>query len=111
MNKLLGVLLLTISSASYSHNLTIEECLEGSTFIRNAALLRDSGRPEGNKNEFITQMEQDIEKIQAYPPELRWFVQDEDDGEFLLSQAKLVWDNPQPPQNHEQEFLNACMNR
>lgn len=111
MNKLLALLLLTFSGVLHSHNLTIEECLEGSEFIRNAALLRDSGRPEGTKQEFIGRMEQDIEKIQAYPPELRWFVQDEEDKEFLLSQAKLVWDNPQPPQNHEQEFLNTCTNR
>jgi hypothetical protein len=49
--------------------------------------------------------------IQAFPPELRWFVQDQDDAELLTSAARLVFDSPREPQSHQSEFLAACTAR
>jgi len=107
----LGVVLLTFGCLPISglaHELSVEECVEGSDFISNAARARDSGV---NKSTFLDQVQQDIVTIQAFPPPLRWFVQDEDDAEFLISGASGVFDQPQDPDAHRNQFLVACLDR
>ena len=91
-----------------AHDLTLDECLEGSEFIMHAAMSRENGM---TREAFLDRMESDIHMIQAFPPELRWFVQDEDDAELLTSAARLVFDAPREPQSHQSEFLAACTER
>jgi hypothetical protein len=55
-----------------AHPLTLAECAEGGEFIRNAALARDAGT---SREFFIGRLEEDLILIQAFPPQLRWFVQ------------------------------------
>jgi hypothetical protein len=91
-----------------AHELTMSECQEGSDFIKNAALSRDYGI---TRADFIGRMQSDIEAIQAFPPELRWFVQDEDDATLLVGFAQLVFDTPKTPESHQADFLTACVER
>src|ERR1700687_6409165 len=48
---------------------TMEECLEGSDFIRNAALSRAAG---GAGDTFLERMSGDFLGIRAFPAALRW---------------------------------------
>ena len=91
-----------------AHDLTLDECLEGSDFIMHAAMSRENGM---TREAFLDRMESDIHLIQAFPPELRWFVQDQDDAELLTSAARLVFDSPREPQSHQSEFLAVCTAR
>jgi hypothetical protein len=91
-----------------ARDLSVNECLEGGDFIRNAALSRDMGVSRG---EFIGRMEADIQAIQAFPPQLRWFVQDEDDQVLLMTAAQGVFDEPEVPERHREEFVHACFSR
>jgi hypothetical protein len=86
----------------------VDECLQGGDFIRNAALSRDMGISRG---EFIGRMEADIQAIQAFPPQLRWFVQDEDDEVLLMTAAQGVFDAPEIPEHHREAFMHACFSR
>jgi hypothetical protein len=87
---------------------TMNECLEGSDFIRNAALSRDAGI---GADAFIGRMQGDFIAIRAFPAELRWFVHDESDEQFLAEQARVVFEQPADPDDHRLHFLRACIDR
>jgi hypothetical protein len=87
---------------------TMEECLEGSDFIRNAALSRDAGIAA---DAFLDRMREDFLVIRAFPADLRWFVHDAFDETFLVEQARLVFDHPSNPNDHSARFLHACVDR
>lgn len=82
------------------------ECVEAGDFIRNAALARDNGMAEAD---FISRIRDDIEIIQAFPPHMRWFVQDEEDAEFLISAATDVFRKPRKAAEHQSDFVKACL--
>jgi hypothetical protein len=94
--------------ASMGHAPSLQECFEGGDFIANAAQARDHGMP---KSIFIDRLVADVYAIQAFPPELRWFVVDPQDAEFLLAEASQVFDRPLPPEAHRAEFLSRCFDR
>lgn len=113
MNKRATTALLTLTLTlacfnALAHKLAFSECKEGSDFIRNAALSRQNGM---TKQQFIDRLLQDMEAIRAFPPSLRWFMQDEDDEHFLLRAADDVFDSPRPPDTHRREFFEACLAR
>ena len=87
---------------------TVADCLEASEFIANAALSRDNGM---TRDEFLSRMDQDFEAIKAFPPSLRWFVQDNDDERFLLDSAREVFDHPDRSERHRAHFLHDCFER
>ena len=89
-----------------AHPLTLAECAEGGEFIRNAALARDSG---ASREFFIGKLAEDLILIQAFPPQLRWFVQDAVDEEFLTRRLERVFDEPLNPEQHEAEFISDCI--
>lgn len=107
LTRCLGLAALScgLVAAAGAHELTLQECLEGSDFIRHAAMSRDYGM---TREAFLERMQSDLVLIQQYPPELRWFVQDEADAELLTGAATLVFDSPQTPEAHQSEFLEAC---
>lgn len=88
--------------------LSVAECFEGSDFIANAARARDNGM---SRSAFMARLEEDLATIQAFPPELRWFAKDRDDEDFLAESARLVFDQPQAPEQHRARFLAACLGR
>lgn len=98
----------TVAWSAHAHELSIDECTEGGDFIRNAALSRDYGI---SRDDFIGRMHGDFQAIRAFPPELRWFAQDEEDEGFLLGHAERVFDAPGAPESHENDFLQACFDR
>jgi len=103
-----GMLLLALAllpALCAAHQLSKMECTEGSDFIKNAALARDSGMKEAR---FIDQIRDDIEVIKSLPRELRWFVQDEEDAAFLLTAATEVFREPKEARVHQSDFLMAC---
>jgi hypothetical protein len=109
----IGICMLAVVTASLAlpasaHDLTMDECMEGSDFIMHAAQSRDMGL---SREEFISRMQGDILAIQSIPPELRWFVQDADDEALLMSHAEGVFDAPQAPQVHQSHFLETCFAR
>jgi hypothetical protein len=89
-----------------AHPLTLAECAEGGEFIRNAALARDAG---ATREFFIGKFEEDLILIQAFPPQLRWFVQDAVDEEFLSRRVERVFDKPVKPEQHEAAFISDCI--
>jgi len=105
---LLLAALAAAASTALAHRPSYEECLEGSDFIANAARARDNGI---SKSEFVSRMREDIEMIQAYPPQLRWFVQDGEDATFLIGHAEQVFDAPRAPKAHQTDFLASCSAR
>ncbi|MFC7515478.1 hypothetical protein ACFQUU_10715 [Herbaspirillum sp. GCM10030257] len=100
--------MLFLPAICFSHALSPQECAEGGDFIRNAALARDNGMTE---EQFMSRIEEDLEVIKAFPPELRWFVQDDNDAQLLLTAASSVFREPKQAAVHRLEFLIACMNR
>ncbi len=90
------------------HAPAFEECLEGSDFILHAAMSRDSGM---TRQDFMGRVQADLMAIQGFPPEYRWFAQDEDDERFLVHFSENVFDDPRTPQSHQSDFLNACVAR
>lgn len=84
-----------------------EECREAGEFIRNAALSRDNGI---SRDYFMSRLADDLVAIKAFPPQLRWFVYNEQDEALLTDAVARVFDAPQLPRRHEIEFVDACMN-
>jgi hypothetical protein len=82
------------------------ECMEAGDFIKNAALARDGGMAEAD---FISRIRDDIEIIQSFPPHMRWFIQDEDDAEFLIAAATDVFQKPRLATDHQRDFVKACL--
>ena len=101
-----AVFALTTAGNAVAHSLTLAECSEGGEFIRNAALSRDIGT---TKQFFMDRLAEDILLIQAFPRELRWFVQDEQDEALLSGAAARVFDSPMRPEQHEDAFINECI--
>jgi hypothetical protein len=89
-----------------AHPLTLAECAEGGEFIRNAALARDAG---ASREFFVSKLEEDLLLIQAFPPQLRWFVQDAVDEQFLSRRVERVFDKPMKPELHEAAFISDCI--
>ena len=97
-----------VATPSPAHPLSLQECLEGGDFITHAAQARDNGMTKATFNDKLLG---DIYLIQAFPRELRWFVQDPEDAEFLLAEATTVFDRPRAPEAHRTDFLSRCFNR
>ena len=100
--------LAVVATPAPAHPLSLQECFEGGDFIAHAAEARDNGI---TKAAFCDKLLADIYLIQAFPRELRWFVQDPDDAEFLLDEATRVFDRPEPPEAHRTQFLTRCFDR
>lgn len=100
-------MLLFFPLRSHAHQLSVGECNEAGDFIKNAALARDGGISEAI---FIDKIRDDIEVIRAFPPQLRWFVQD-DDARLLLAAAAEVFQRPKEARVHQVEFFKSCMAR
>jgi hypothetical protein len=103
---LAGAFALTVPGLSSAHPLTLEECTQGGEFIRHAAMSRDSGI---TRQFFMDRFAEDMALIQAFPPQLRWFVQDEHDERLLGSAAQRVFDQPMKPEQHEAAFVSDCI--
>lgn len=88
-----------------AHRPSGRECTEASEFIRNAALARDNGT---SRREFVERLEADLLVIRAFPAELRWFVQDDDDERFLRAAVARVFDTTLGPAALEAEFRERC---
>ena len=91
-----------------AHPLSLQECFEGGDFIANAAMSRDNGIA---KDEFVDRLLGDISVIQAFPPQLRWFVVDPEDAKFLHTETISVFDRPRRPESHRAQFLTRCFDR
>ena len=89
-----------------ARSIPLAECTEGGEFIRNAALARDHGV---SRDFFIGKLEEDLVLIRAFPPELRWFAQDDSDERFLSERAARVFDDPVAPEEHESAFVRECL--
>jgi len=87
---------------------SVEECLEASDFIANAARARDNGLP---RERFLDRMDADFAAVRAFPPALRWFVHDGEDESFLRDSVQGVFDQPATPEDHRSAFLRACFDR
>lgn len=97
-----------LACAAAAHDLTLDECLEGSDFIKHAAMSRDYGL---TRQAFLDRMEGDLLVIQQFPPPMRWFVQDQEDETLLTQAAKTVFDSPREPESHQSDFLTVCVER
>ncbi|MFN0038285.1 MAG: hypothetical protein ACKVP2_02075 [Burkholderiales bacterium] len=89
-----------------AHAISPAECTEGGDFIRNAALARDAGI---TREFFVDKLIEDFIVIRAFPPDLRWFVQDEFDEIFLSERVYKVFDEPMEAEEHEAAFVKDCL--
>lgn len=103
-----AVALLLIPAVCIARMMTVPECSEGGDFIRNAALARDGGMSE---ERFIGRVQEDLILIRAFPPHMRWFVQDEEDEALLLTAATDVFRKPRGADAHRADFLQICLAR
>jgi hypothetical protein len=108
---IISMIIAAIGSNAYAEDAAMQphpmdECLEGGQFIRNAALSRDNGI---TREYFMSRLYADFEAIRAFPPELRWFVRNEQDETLLATAVEKVFDAPQAPRRHEIEFVDECM--
>jgi len=85
------LLLAFLAATSTAGVPSAKECVEAGDFIGNAALARDGGITE---EQFLARIHEDLEVIKAFPPQLRWFVQDDDDARFLVEAASAVFREP-----------------
>ena len=99
-------LLLSTGAAAGPHS--ARECREGSDFIRNAALARDSGY---TRDFFVNRLEEDFQSIRAFPPQLRWFVHDSGDEVFLRGEVEAVFGTPVASELHRAGFFERCIQR
>ena len=99
---------LAVAPPAAAHAMSLQECFEGGDFIAHAAQARDMGM---TRTAFLDRLVADVHLIQAFPPELRWFVADPGDAEFLHVEAAVVFDAPQPPEAHRVQFLAHCFDR
>ena len=97
---------LCIAPASLAHPLNQQECSEVADFLGNAARSREGGM---SRETFISRMRDDIQLIQAFPPELRWVVQDEADATMLLQEVVNVFDHAREPEEHSSTFAALCV--
>lgn len=102
------LILMLAPAIALAHKPSPKECVEGGDFIKNAALARDRGMPEES---FIGKFQEDIEVIRAFPPHMRWFVQDDEAAEFLLAAATDVFRKPRPAGRHQADFIRACLRK
>ncbi len=102
----LFALSITWVAEATARNISLAECMEGGEFIRNAALARENGV---TREFFIGKLEEDLLVIRAFPPELRWFVQDDSDEAFLSARVARVFDEPKKPEEHEAAFVRDCL--
>ena len=104
-----ALLLFVVATAACApaagHQRTLQECLEGGDFIANAASSRDNGV---TREAFLGRLVDDIRLIQAFPPQLRWFVVDSEDAELLHEEARKVFDMPLRAEAHRARFLSRC---
>ena len=107
-HALVAAAALSLAAIAHASAPTLAECLEGSDFIANAAIARDNGIA---REAFVDRLEADMTLIHAFPPELRWFVKDNDDERFLHTQVETVFDAPVAPADHRSAFLRACFLR
>ena len=91
-----------------AHPLSRQECSEGSDFIKNAALSRENGMDGGT---FLTRTIEDLSLIKSFPPSMRWFVQDQNDEDYLLKAVAEVFSSPREPQLHQSSFFGECITR
>jgi hypothetical protein len=101
-----AIALWTTSAAAQPHS--ARECREGGDFIRNAALARDSG---ATREFFVGRLEDDLAAVRAFPAELRWFVRDAADEDFLRAEVFAVFDDPAASERHRDGFLERCARR
>lgn len=100
---LLALALLPLSSLALT--VTPRDCLEGAQFIENAAHARNNGISE---QAFVARLDEDLQMIQAFPPPLRWFAQDEEDAQLLRSGVLRVFAEVRAPKDHAAQFLALC---
>jgi hypothetical protein len=105
---MLAAVLGGLTGAAAAHDLTLDECIEGSDFIMHAAMSRDYGI---TREAFLDRMQSDFQTILQFPPHMRWFVQDKDDEALLTQAAQTVFDSPREPESHQSEFLAVCVER
>jgi hypothetical protein len=108
MHRLAAFVAAVACGTTSASALSMAECFEGSDFIANAAMARENGMPRAT---FLGKLEEDLELIHAYPPQLRWFAKDRADEIFLYESARQVFDQPLAPEQHRARFLAACLDR
>lgn len=108
MHRFVAVAVALWAQAAAAQPHSALECREGSDFIRNAALARDSGV---SREFFVGRLEDDLAAIQAFPAALRWFAHDAGDADFLRSEVHAVFDDPAASEQHRDGFLERCARR
>ena len=84
---------------------TEADCNEAADFIANAARSRDNGL---SSEAFFARFDGDLELLKSLPPDVRWFVRDQDDEALLRAAAQQVFSDRRTPDEHASDFLARC---
>jgi hypothetical protein len=103
--RVLPLLLALLPLAASALTVTPRDCLEGAQFIENVAHARNNGI---SREAFVARLDEDLQLIQAVPPHLRWFAQDEEDAALLRAAVLQVFAQTMPPKEHAAGFLAVC---
>jgi hypothetical protein len=60
---------------------------------------------------FMEVFDNDLAMLKSIPASLRWFVQDDDDAEFLRAALNEVFRKPIAPERHAELFGEVCLLR
>jgi len=104
MRSLIAALALLPIAAS-ALTVSPRDCLEGAQFIENAAHARNNGV---SREAFVARLDEDLQIIQAFPPQMRWFAQDDDDALLLRTAVLQVFAEGRAPKEHAARFLAVC---
>jgi hypothetical protein len=108
MRYFAGLLLFAISVFSFAHDRTNDECTEAAEMVMHFAESRDSGAVD--KAGATQQYDDSIKAVSGYPPEQRWFVQDDDDVGLLRAAILDVFDRASmSPVQLQTEFKTSCI--
>lgn len=85
---------------------TIQECQEGSDFIKNAALSRDNGYTQ---KKIVGRFDEDVMVLSGMDPEKRWFVRSPEAIKFLRQALTDVFTQKGKARDQAAAFLKSCL--
>lgn len=102
--------------SAHAHGRSDHECTEAAEMIGHFADARDAHSLDESKGvgkeEALSQYDAGWEVVKTFPPELRWFLEDDDDNNLLRAGVEKVFDHPElTPEMLNTEFKAGCIQR
>lgn len=101
------IVLLLFAAPCFAHERTSDECREAADMVMHFAQARDAKALD--KATALQQFDDAVQAVSGFPPEQRWFIEDDEDVALLRGAVVQVFDNPdQPPEALGTLFRSVC---